>query len=110
MVSPIFFKKFRTFIDLKDGYLIFKKGIAFRVECFMYGFFSMQYLVIALSLIAVSLYKGNLIYFWEHCLLYLMAVILFLMFIAFGKIIPTPKECRLMQKILYAQNDPSPCE
>lgn len=110
MVSPIFFKKFRTFLDFKDGYLIFNKGIAFRIECFMYGVFSMQYLVIALSLIAVSLYKGNLIYFWEHCLLYLMAVVLFLMFIAFGKMIPTPKECRLMQKILHAQNDPSPCE
>ncbi len=110
VISPGFFKKFRTFLEFKDGLLIFNKGIGFRLECLMYFLFSFQYLLIAISFVAISLYKGNSILAWEHWLLYVMALLLFMMFIAFGKIIPTPKECLLIEDFLQLQYEPPSSE
>lgn len=108
LISPSFFKKFRTFLSIKDGVLVFKKGLGFRFECFMYGFLSVQYLLLAFLFMSLSIYKGDAISLWQHLTLYTMITILFMMFITFGKMIPFPKECCLMSKILQKQNTPPP--
>ncbi|HHQ6568464.1 TPA: hypothetical protein ACSTJX_003346 [Serratia fonticola] len=108
LISPSFFKKFRTFLSMKDGVIVFNKGLGFRFECFMYGFLSVQYLLLAFLFMALSIYKGDAISLWQHLTLYTMIAILFMMFIAFGKMIPLPKECRLMSEILQKQNTPPP--
>lgn len=108
LISPSFFKKFRTFLSMKDGVIIFTKGLGFRFECILYGFLSVQYLLLAFLFMTLSIYKGDTISLWQHLILYIMIAMLFIMFIAFGKMIPLPKECRLMSEILQKQNIPPP--
>lgn len=111
LISPGFFKKFRTFLVMKDGVIIFNKGLGFIFECFMYGLFSVQYLLVAFSFIALSIYKGDALSLWRHLTLYTMIAILFIMFIYFVRLIPSPKECRLLSEVLRKQNlPPSPSE
>ncbi|WP_431222123.1 hypothetical protein ACQ86O_17280 [Serratia sp. L9] len=107
LISPDFFKKFRNFLVMKDGVIIFNKGLGFRLECFMYGLFSVQYLLVAFSFMALSIYKGDSLSLWKHLILYSMSIILFMFFVAFWKMIPSPKECRLLSEILQKQNIPS---
>jgi len=103
-IIPIgFFKKFRTFLLIKDKTLVFNKGFSFWVESGIYAFFSLQFLSLAILSLVLSIYRHEHIPFWAHLILYTVAVIMFLFFIAFGKMIPRPDECKLLSKILQTQ-------
>ncbi|WP_373240601.1 hypothetical protein [Kluyvera ascorbata] len=107
-ISVGFFKKFRTFLLTKDGVLVFKKGFSFWFENGMYAFFSLHFLLIAALSLILSIYRHEQIPVWGHLILYSVAIIMFLFFIAFGKMIPRPEECDLLNKILQTQyNDSS---
>lgn len=107
-ISVGFFKKFRTFLLIKDGVLVFKKGFSFWFENGMYAFFSLHFLLIAALSLILSIYRHEQIPVWGHLILYSVAVVMFLFFIAFGKMIPRPEECNLLNKILQTQyNDSS---
>ncbi|GAA3605336.1 hypothetical protein GCM10023078_35360 [Gibbsiella greigii] len=98
-----FFKKFRTFLLIKDGALVFKKGFSFWFENSMYGLFSFQFLSIAILSLILSTYRYEQIPVWGHLILYSVAVVMFLFFISFGRMIPWPEECKLLNKILQTQ-------
>ncbi|HGF0772400.1 MULTISPECIES: hypothetical protein [unclassified Citrobacter] len=107
-ISVGFFKKFRTFLLTKDGVLVFKKGFSFWFENGMYAFFSLHFLLIAALSLILSIYRHEQIPVWGHLILYSVAIVMFLFFIAFGKMIPRPEECDLLNKILQTQyNDSS---
>ncbi|EGL9226738.1 hypothetical protein IMB78_003644 [Salmonella enterica] len=107
-ISVGFFKKFRTFLLTKDGVLVFKKGFSFWFENGMYAFFSLHFLLIAALSLILSIYRHEQIPVWGHLILYSVAIVMFLFFIAFGKMIPRPEECNLLNKILQTQyNDSS---
>lgn len=111
LISPSFFKKFKTFLSMKNDFVVFDKGLAFRFECFIYGFLSILYLFFAFIFMALSIYKGNGISLWGHFTLYAMTIILFIMFASFWKMIPSPKECRLLSEVLQKQNvNPPPSD
>lgn len=103
LISVGFFKKFRTFLLIKDGSLVFKKGFAFWFENVMYGWFSAQFLLFAILFLVLSVYRHEQIPVWGHLVLYLVAAIFFLLFIAFGRMIPRPEECKLLNNILKMQ-------
>ncbi|EHJ7498772.1 hypothetical protein KBV55_003889, partial [Salmonella enterica] len=48
LISVGFFKKFRTFLLIKDGTLVFKKGFSFWFENGIYALFSLQFLSLAI--------------------------------------------------------------
>ncbi|EBC6121607.1 hypothetical protein C5D91_01235 [Salmonella enterica] len=98
-----FFKKFRTFLLIKDGTLVFKKGFSFWFENGMYGLFSLQFLLLAILSLILSTYRYEQIPVWGHFILYSVAVVIFLFFIAFGRMIPRPEECKLLSRILRIQ-------
>lgn len=98
-----FFKKFRTFLLIKEGTLVFKKGFSFWFESSMYILFSLQFLALAILSLILSTYKHEYISVWGHLILYTVAVGMFLFFIAFSKMIPRPGECKLLSKILQTQ-------
>lgn len=103
-VIPIgFLKKFRTFLLIKDGTLVFKKGFSFWFENVMYALFSLQFLFLAILSLILSAYRSECIPFWGHLILYTVAVVMFLFFISFGKMTPRPEECKLLSKILQTQ-------
>ncbi|HIF6255205.1 hypothetical protein [Enterobacter ludwigii] len=108
VISIDFFKKFRTFLLIKDGTLIFKKGFSFWFENGMYALFSLQFLFLAILSLILSIYRHEHIPAWGHLILYIVAGIMFLFFIAFGRIIPRPEECKLLNNILQAQYNNSP--
>ncbi|EIK1186108.1 hypothetical protein, partial [Citrobacter sp. FR21RM1OL9030] len=95
LIPAGFFKKFRTFLLIKDGTLVFKKGFSFWFENGMYGLFSLQFLLLAILSLILSTYRYEQIPVWGHFILYSVAVVMFLFFIAFGRMIPRPEECKL---------------
>lgn len=108
LISVGFFKKFRTFLLIKDETLVFKKGFSFWFENIIYGLFSLQFLSLAILSLILSIYRHEQIPVWGHLILYLVVVVMFLFFIAFGRMIPRPEECKLLNKILQTQyNDSS---
>lgn len=100
LIPAGFFKKFRTFLLIKDGTLVFKKGFSFWFENGMYGLFSLQFLLLAILSLILSTYRYEQIPVWGHFILYSVAVVMFLFFIAFGRMIPRPEECKLLSRIL----------
>ncbi|ECG1274121.1 hypothetical protein DSQ79_16065 [Salmonella enterica subsp. diarizonae] len=107
-IIPVgFFKKFRTFLLIKDGVLVFKKGFSFWFENSMYVLFSLQFLSLAILSLILSIYRHEHIPVWGHLILYSVAIVMFLFFIAFGRMIPRPEECKLLNKILQTQYDDS---
>ncbi|HCM1931022.1 TPA: hypothetical protein N3A15_002697 [Salmonella enterica subsp. salamae serovar 51:c:-] len=107
LISVGFFKKFRTFLLIKDGTLVFKKGFSFWFENVMYVLFSLQFLSLAILSLILSTYRHEQIPVWGHLILYSIAIVMFLFFIAFGRMIPRPEECKLLNKILQTQHDDS---
>ncbi|WP_154923331.1 hypothetical protein [Klebsiella grimontii] len=107
LISVGFFKKFRTFLLIKDGTLVFKKGFSFWFENIIYGLFPLQFLSLAILSLILSIYRHEQIPVWGHLILYLVVVVMFLFFIAFGRMIPRPEECKLLNKILQTQYDDS---
>lgn len=107
IISVSFFKKFRTFLHIEDGTLVFKKGFSFWFENGMYALFSLQFLFLAILSLMLSIYRHEYIPFWGHLTLYTFAVILFLFFIAFLRMIPLPKECKMLSEILQTQYNSS---
>ncbi len=103
LIPAGFFKKFRTFLLIKDGTLVFKKGVSFWFENGMYGLFSLQFLLLAILSLILSTYRYEQIPVWGHFILYSVAVVMFLFFIAFGRMIPRPEECKLLSRILRIQ-------
>ncbi|EJL5624321.1 TPA: hypothetical protein ACIA0S_003762 [Salmonella enterica subsp. houtenae serovar [1],40:z4,z23:-] len=103
LISVGFFKKFRTFLLIKDGTLVFKKGFSFWFENGIYALFSLQFLSLAILSLILSTYRHEYIPVWGHFILYTIAVVMFLFFIAFGRMIPRPEECKLLSKILQTQ-------
>lgn len=102
-----FFKKFRTFLLIKEGALVFKKGFSFWFESGIYILFSLQFLVLAILSLILSTYRYEQIPVWGHLILYSVAIVMFLFFIAFGRMVPRPEECKLLSKILQTQNNNS---
>ncbi|EJG5422521.1 hypothetical protein NAD24_004615, partial [Salmonella enterica] len=98
LIPAGFFKKFRTFLLIKDGTLVFKKGFSFWFENGMYGLFSLQFLLLAILSLILSTYRYEQIPVWGHFILYSVAVVMFLFFIAFGRMIPRPEECKLLSR------------
>ncbi|WP_313069402.1 hypothetical protein [Atlantibacter hermannii] len=107
LIPADFFKKFRTFLLIKNGTLVFKKGVSFWFENSIYGLFSLQFLAIAILSLILSTYRYEQIPVWGHFILYSVAVVMFLFFIAFGKMIPRTEECKLLNKILQTQHNDS---
>lgn len=103
LIAADFFKKFRSFLVVEDSFLVFKKGIPYWVENGMYGLFSLQFLFFSITSIMLSINKEGVIPVWGHFILYFVAVMMFLFFIAFARMIPRPGECKLLVKILQAQ-------
>ncbi|WP_297205624.1 hypothetical protein [uncultured Pluralibacter sp.] len=103
LVSIEFFKKFRSFLLVEDGTLVFKKGFSFWFENSMYALFSLQFLSISILSLILSTYRHDQIPIWGHVILYSVAVIMFLFFISFGRMIPHPRELKLLKKILQDQ-------
>ncbi|MBQ0266539.1 hypothetical protein MCL92_20795 [Providencia rettgeri] len=85
--------------------MTFNKGLGFWFECFIYGLFSIQYLVLSFLFMALSIYKGESIEQSQHFILYAMSSLLLILFVNFFKMIPMPKECRLLSHILDTQNN-----
>lgn len=110
LIPVRFFKKFRTFLLVKDGTLIFKKGFSFWFEIMMYILFSIQFLSASILSLALSTYRYDQLSIWEHLICYSVAIIMFLFFISFARMIPLYGECKLLDKILLSQcNDSSKC-
>ncbi|HAV1236057.1 TPA: hypothetical protein JGU28_000682 [Salmonella enterica] len=107
LISVGFFKKFRTFLLIEDGSLVFKKGFSFWFENSMYVLFSLHFLSLAILSLILSIYRHEHIPVWGHLILYSVAIVMFLFFIAFGRMIPRPEECKLLNKILQTQHDDS---
>ena len=107
LIPADFFKKFRTFLLIKNGTLVFKKGVSFWFENSIYGLFSLQFLAIAILSLILSTYRYEQIPVWGHFILYSVAVVMFLFFIAFGKMIPRTEESKLLNKILQTQHNDS---
>lgn len=105
LIPVSFFKKFRTFLLIKEGELVFKKGFSFWFENGIYILFSLQFLVIAILSLILSTYRYEQIPVWGHLILYSVAVVMFLFFIAFGRMVLRPEECKLLSKILQTQYD-----
>ena len=105
LVSADFFKKFRSFLLIKDKVLVFKKGGSYWFENGMYGWLSCQFLLSAVLFMALSIYRYEQIPAWGHLVLYSVSIIMFLLFIAFANLIPRSKECSLLNEILQTQSD-----
>ncbi|HBC5609528.1 TPA: hypothetical protein KEV05_003705 [Klebsiella oxytoca] len=105
LIPVSFFKKFRTFLLIKEGELVFKKGFSFWFENGIYILFSLQFLVLAILSLILSTYRYEQIPVWGHLILYSVAVVMFLFFIAFGRMVLRPEECKLLSKILQTQYD-----
>lgn len=59
-----FFKKFKSFLMIENGTLIFKKGFSFWVENIIYGWFSLQFLLLAVLSLVLSIYRHEQIPVW----------------------------------------------
>ncbi|WP_039057643.1 hypothetical protein [Enterobacter sp. Bisph1] len=103
LISVGFFKKFRTFLVIKDRRLIFKKGFSFWFETGMYFLFSLQFLLLAILALILFTYRYEQISVWGHIALCTGSVVMFLFFIAFERMIPRPEECKLLERVLQSQ-------
>ena len=99
-ISLSFFKKFRTHLEIKNNVLIFKKGKSFWIENAIYGFYSIQFLILSILSVAFSIYSGAKTPMLGHVSLHLGAVIMFVFFIAFANLITRPRECQLLSEML----------
>ncbi|HDR2792940.1 MULTISPECIES: hypothetical protein [Enterobacter] len=98
-----FFKKFRSFLVIEEQRLVFKKGASYIIENSIYGFFSLQFLLLAGLSVLLSVYRKEEIPIWGHSVLYLCAIIMFLFCMYFSKMITLPKECEKLEGILQKQ-------
>ncbi|CAI1682956.1 hypothetical protein [Serratia plymuthica] len=103
VIAPSFFKKYRLWIESKDGFLIFKQGAMYWIECAIFAVFALQYIMFAFLFLFYSIYLGDALALWKHVLIYTMAVILIIMFDSFWKMVPTRKECHLLKDVLSKQ-------
>ncbi|WP_199637996.1 hypothetical protein JEM67_03335 [Serratia sp. PAMC26656] len=115
VIAPSFFKKYRLWIESKDGFLIFKQGAMYWIECTIFVVFALQYIMFAFLFLFYSIYFGDALALWKHVLIYTMAVILIIMFDSFWKMVPTRKECHLLKDVLSKQfedtcSDPEPAD
>ncbi|MBF7954413.1 hypothetical protein [Rahnella victoriana] len=105
LIHPGFFKKFRTFLILKEGYLIFHKKVSYKFEIFFYKLFALQYLVLAATMVYLSVYRGAEIPIYAHVTIWAIVCICIFMFQAFSSMAPTKKECELLERVLRTQSD-----
>lgn len=105
LIAPDFFKKFRNYLVAKEGELIFIKKWAFYFECNFYRLFMIQYLMVAIFMGGISFYRGNEINIYAHIILWVMVGLSLVMLHVFSKMLPTKKECKLLEQILKKQSD-----
>lgn len=99
-----FFNKFKSYLVVKDGVLYFNKGFSFYVERIMYVLFSLQFL--SMSMFCVYLIEGHWhdsSFLWKKALLSVIAIVMFLFFIIFIRIIIGMSRSKLLENILNAQ-------
>ncbi|HBR6327540.1 TPA: hypothetical protein MYL16_002133 [Klebsiella pneumoniae] len=105
LIAAGFFKKFNAFLSVKDGVLMFNKGFSFCFFNVVHVLFSLQFISLSILSLILSIYRHEQIPVWGHLILYFVAVIMFLFFIAFTAMIPRPGECKLLNKILQMQHN-----
>ena len=105
LIAAGFFKKFNAFLSVKDGVLMFNKGFSFWFFNVVHVLFSLQFISLSILSLILSIYRHEQIPVWGHLILYFVAVIMFLFFIAFTAMIPRPGECKLLNKILQMQHN-----
>ncbi len=115
IIAPSFFKKYRLWVERKNGFLLFKQGAMFWIDSVLFAFFAFQYIALAFLFLLYSVYLGDAIAFWKHVLIYTMTMILIIMFGSFWKMVPTRKECHLLKDVLSKQfedtcSDPEPVD
>ncbi len=105
LIAAGFFKKFNAFLSVKDGVLMFNKGFSFWFFNVVHVLFSLQFISLSILSLILSIYRHEQIPVWGHLILYFVAVIMFLFFIAFTAMIPRSGECKLLNKILQMQHN-----
>ncbi len=115
IITPSFFKKYRLWIESKNGSLLFKQGATFWIDSVFFAFFALQYITLSFLFLFFSIYLGDALALWKHALIYTMAMILIVMFGSFWKMVPTRKECHLLKDVLSKQfedtcSDPEPVD
>lgn len=105
-IIPInFFKKFRSFLEIENNVLVFKKGISYWIENGIYLFYSLQFLFLSILCIVLAIYRSEQISVWGQLILYTGAGVTITFFITYAKMIPRAKECTLLNEILNTQHD-----
>ncbi len=105
-IIPInFFKKFRSFLEIENNLLVFKKGVSYWIEIGIYFFYSLQFLFLSILCIVLAVYRSEQIPVWGQLILYSGAGVTITFFIAYAKMIPRAKECTLLNEILNTQHD-----
>lgn len=105
-IIPInFFKKFRSFLEIENNLLVFKKGVLYWIEIGIYFFYSLQFLFLSILCIVLAVYRSEQIPVWGQLILYSGAGVTITFFIAYAKMIPRAKECTLLNEILNTQHD-----
>ncbi|WP_159340159.1 MULTISPECIES: hypothetical protein [Leclercia] len=105
-IIPInFFKKFRSFLEIENNVLVFKKGVSYWIENGIYFFYSLQFLFLSILCIVLAVYRSEQIPVWGQLILYSGAGVTLTFFIAYAKMIPRAKECTLLNEILNTQHD-----
>lgn len=100
-----FFKKFRSFLEVENNVLVFKKGASYWIENGIYLFYSLQFLFLSVLCIVLAIYRSDQIPVWGQLILFLGAGVTITFFIAYAKMIPRAKECTLLNEILNTQRD-----
>ncbi|EEL2011257.1 hypothetical protein G9J13_002931 [Salmonella enterica] len=103
LISSYFFKKFRSYLVVKNGRMIFKKDWCYYFEMNFYRFFAFQYFIMALLMVSLSIHRGAAIGIHAHIILWLIAGLFIFMLQAFMEMIPTRKECELLESVLKTQ-------
>ncbi|EMB1378504.1 hypothetical protein ACI2Q1_000809 [Salmonella enterica subsp. enterica] len=104
LISSDFFRKFRGYLIVKNGRMIFKKDWGYYFEINFYRFFAFQYLIMALLMVSLSIHRGAAIGIHAHIILWLIAGLFIFMLQAFAALIPTRKECELLENVLKTQS------
>lgn len=105
LIPIYFFKKFRSFLEIENNVLVFRKGVPYWIENGIYFFYSLQFLFLAILCIVLAVYRSDQIPVWGQLILYLGAGVTVTFFIAYAKMIPRAKECTLLNEILNTQHD-----
>lgn len=105
IISINFFKKFRSFLEIENNVLVFKKGFSYWIEIGIYSFYSLQFLFLSILCIVLAVYRSEQIPVWGQLILYSGAGVTITFFIAYAKLIPRAKECTLLNEILNTQHD-----